>query len=208
MGLLNHSDISSLGQYSASSPLKILTSACLSGEMCGYNGTSYGTFPFIQKLLNLPNVKAERFCPENFSFGTPRELCDIHGGNGYDVLDGKAKVLTDSGADWTEGMIFAAHKMLEVAETFRPDIVVLADFSAACGAQVIFEGQRSKGVYQQSSGVCAAFLDRNGYNFIGHKDLKTISHLLNYLNPEIEIDKALINMNETEEYVDYFGAEK
>ncbi len=46
------------------------------------------------------NVKAVTFCPEDYSFGTPRSLPDIHGGNGFDVLDGKARVLTDKGEDW------------------------------------------------------------------------------------------------------------
>jgi len=53
------------------------------------------------KLLQYENVKIIKFCPEEFSFGTPREMCDIHGGTGYDVLNGKAKVLTETGKDWT-----------------------------------------------------------------------------------------------------------
>jgi uncharacterized protein YbbK (DUF523 family) len=51
-----------------------------------------------------------KFCPEEYSFGSPREMCDIHGGTGMDVLDGKAKVLSDSGIDWSEGMIKASLK--------------------------------------------------------------------------------------------------
>jgi hypothetical protein len=33
------------------------------------------------------------FRPEDFSFGTPRMTPNSHGGNGFDVLDGKARSL-------------------------------------------------------------------------------------------------------------------
>ena len=91
-------------------PLRILMSACLSGITCGYDSTANGEYPTALKILNYDTVKVIKFCPEDFSYGTPREMCDIHGGTGYDVLEGKAKVLTESGKDWTEGMIKASEK--------------------------------------------------------------------------------------------------
>ena len=97
-------------------PLRVLVSACLTGITCGYDGTANGTYPSVLRLLEYNTVKLTRFCPEDHSFGSPREMCDIHGGTGYDVLDGKAKVLTESGIDWTGGMINAAQKMVEVAQ--------------------------------------------------------------------------------------------
>lgn len=72
-------------------PLKILMSACLTGIPCGWDGTAYGEYPSALKLLRYDTVKVVKFCPEEFSFGSPREMCDIHGGTGFDVLDGKAK---------------------------------------------------------------------------------------------------------------------
>lgn len=41
-----------------------------------------------EALLDLPNVRAVDFCPEDDAFGTPCATPDIHGGNGFDVLDG------------------------------------------------------------------------------------------------------------------------
>ena len=38
-------------------PLRILTSACLIGTMCGYDGSSYGNYPAVLKLLNFDNVE-------------------------------------------------------------------------------------------------------------------------------------------------------
>ena len=95
-------------------PLRILVSTCMIGIKCGIDGTAYGEYPSVLKLMNYDNVILISFCPEDFSFGTPREMCDIHGGTGFDVLNGTAKVLTETGKDWTEGMIKASEKMLEV----------------------------------------------------------------------------------------------
>lgn len=38
-------------------------------------------------------VSIASFCLERFLFGTPHEMCDIHGEIGFDVPDGKAKEL-------------------------------------------------------------------------------------------------------------------
>lgn len=81
-------------------PLRILVSACLVGIKCDVDGDNYGEYPSVLKLLKYDNVKLIQFCPEDFSFGTPREMCDIYEGDGFDVLAGKAKVLTASGMDW------------------------------------------------------------------------------------------------------------
>ena len=60
------------------------------------------------------------FCPEDLAFGTPREISDIHGGTGFDVLDGQARVLSESGRDWTAAMLEAAHAMLKVPTFPKP----------------------------------------------------------------------------------------
>ena len=134
--------LNNLRSLTIDNPLRILMSSCLAGTTCGYDGTSYGEYPSALKLLTYDNVKVAKFCPEDFSFGTPREMCDIHGGTGLDVLSGKAKVLTESGVDWTEGMIKASIKMLEFAQTEKIEIAVMMDTSGACGSQVIYDGNR------------------------------------------------------------------
>jgi hypothetical protein len=42
-------------------------------------------------------------------------MSDIHGGNGFDVLEEKAKVISESRKGWTKGMINPSLKMLELA---------------------------------------------------------------------------------------------
>ena len=130
------------------SPLRILVSACLIGVKCGFDGGNYGDYPSVLRLLNYKNVKLIQFCPEDFSFGTPRDMCDIHGGDGFDVLEGRAKVLTSSGTDWTEGMIKASEKMLQVAQDNEIELAIMMDVSAACGNHVIYDGNSDQQMNQ------------------------------------------------------------
>lgn len=140
--MTNKNDILNSRIPTKENPLRILMSACLAGFTCGYDGTANGEYPSTLKLLKYDTVKIIKFCPEEFSFGTPREMCDIHGGTGFDVLNGKAKVLTETGKDRTEGMITASEKMLEVAKKEGIELAVMMDISAACGSQVIYSGNR------------------------------------------------------------------
>src|SRR5436190_646979 len=88
--------------FTTSRPLKVLVSACITGVSCGSDGTSYGApYPQTERLLALPNVVAVPFCPEDLALGTPRDTPDIHGGDGFDVLDGTARVITSTGRDCT-----------------------------------------------------------------------------------------------------------
>ena len=41
----------------ATDPLRILMSACLTGVTCGYDGTANGTYPSALKFLNYDNIK-------------------------------------------------------------------------------------------------------------------------------------------------------
>ncbi len=199
--------LQSLRRPTADNPLRILMSACLAGVECGYDGTANGRYPSALQLLKYDNAKVTRFCPEEFSFGTPREMCDIHGGNGDDVLDGKAKVLTESGLDWTKGMIAAAHKMLEIAKDQNIELAVMMDISAACGSQVIYDGNRfaENKVYQIGVGVCAALLLRNNIQVISQRDFASLEILYAKLDVNHKVDETKIDHHETEWYKEYFG---
>lgn len=187
-------------------PLRILMSACLSGITCGYDSTANGEYPTALKILNFDTVKVIKFCPEEFSYGTPREMSDIHGGNGFDVLEGKAKVLSESGKDWTEGMIKASEKMLAIAKKENIELAVLMDISAACGSQVIYDGNRfsENKVYQIGAGVAAAQLIRNGFKVISQRDYASLEILYSKIDPTHQIDNTKIDHHEIEWYKEYF----
>ena len=205
--MTNPDYLKNLRNPSPEDPMRILMSACLAGVTCGYDGTANGTYPSALKLLEFDTARIIRFCPEEFSFGSPREMCDIHGGTGDDVLDGKAKVLTESGKDWSAGMIAAAQKMLELAQEEHIELAVLMDVSAACGSQVIYNGNRfaENKVYQIGAGVCAALLKRHGFEVISQRDFASLEILYNRLDDHHPIDTTKLDHHEIDWYKAYFN---
>jgi uncharacterized protein YbbK (DUF523 family) len=189
-------------------PLRVLISACLTGITCGFDGSANGEYPSALQILRYDTVRVSTFCPEEFSFGSPREMCDMHGGNGFDVLDGRARLLTESGVDWTDGIIAAAEKMVAVAEHNRIELAVLMDVSAACGSQVIYEGNRfaENKKYQVGAGVCAALLMRRGFKVISQRDFASLELLYSKLDPNHTINPAATDHHEIEWYKTYFGS--
>jgi len=190
----------------ATDPLRILMSACLTGITCGYDGTANGTYPSALKFLNYDNIKLVRFCPEEYSFGTPRAMCDIHGGTGMDVLSGKAKVLTEHGEDWTEGMIQASERMLSLAIQENIEIAILMDISAACGSQVIYNGNRfnEHPSYLIGAGVCAAQLMLNGFKVISQRDFASLEIVYSKIDRKHSVDQTKLDHHEIEWYKNYF----
>jgi uncharacterized protein YbbK (DUF523 family) len=198
--------INALPFFTPTKPIRILVSSCLLGTPCGVEGTSYGDFLWIKKILSLPNVRALTFCPEDFAFGTPRAIPDIHGGNGFAVLEGKARVLTDKGEDWTNGMITAAQTMLKLSLDNSIDLAILMDMSAACGSQVISDGCRrvEHRRYQKGPGVAAALLMRHGIWVVSQRDFRTLERLHHKLNPDHSMDSTAKDHHETDWYRSYF----
>lgn len=181
-------------------------SACLSGITCGWDGTANGEYPSALKVLQYDTVKVFKFCPEEFSFGSPREMCDIHGGTGFDVLDGKAKLLTETGKDWTEGILEASAQMLKIAQHENIELAILMDISAACGSQVIYNGNRfsDNKIYQIGAGVAAALLIRNGYKVISQRDYASLEILYSKIDPSYHIDPTKLDHHEIDWYKEYF----
>jgi uncharacterized protein YbbK (DUF523 family) len=210
MHLPTREELLSLPEPTPSHPLRILLSGCLAGRPCGVDGTSYGEWSLLQKLAQAPNARLIPFCPEDFSFGTPRALCNIHGGDGFDVLDGRARVLTEAGADWTGPMVKAAHRMLELAREHQAHLAILMDMSAACGSQVISDGHRTvtDRKYRQGTGVCAALLLRQGFRVMSQRDFKSLGYLLQRLDPGHVPDSQAVDHHETPWYREYFGGAK
>ena len=193
--------------FTEEDPLRVLVSACLLGVPCGVDGTSYGApFAHTDRLFRLPNVHVVTFCPEDSAFGTPRAIPDIHGGDGFDVLDGRARVLSDEGEDWTQPMIDAAHAMLMKARDSRVRLAVLTDISAACGSQVIYRGARKDGHRQAGRGVCAALLIRHGIRVLSQRDYRTLDRILGKVDPTHQSNPDARDHHETEWYVETFGS--
>jgi uncharacterized protein YbbK (DUF523 family) len=198
---------SKLRAPTAHEPLRLLVSGCLAGRPCGVDGSDYGLNAPLRDLLALPSVSVVSFCPEEFAMGTPRTMPDIHGGDGHDVLDGRARVIDEHGTDLTEKMIAGAKAMLETALAHRVELALLTDMSAACGSQVISLGCRlvEKRRFTASVGVATALLLRNGVSVLSQRDNKTLGKLRALLDPSFTPDPAARDYHEVEWYVATFG---
>lgn len=147
----------------------ILVSACLAGILCKYNGT-YNNVPEIIQLVD--EGRAIPVCPELLGGGgVPREPNEIVGGNGGDVLDGKARVLTPSGLDCTELFVLGARKVLETAKKHNIVEAVLKERSPSCGSILIYDGTFS-GRRIPGSGVTAAILQRAGIKVYSEENFR------------------------------------
>lgn len=144
----------------------ILVSSCLAGLEVRYNGT-HSLNSKLRKLVK--ENKAITICPELLGgFSTPREPAEIIGGDGEDVLDGKAKVTEKSGRDVTEIYIKGAYATLEKAKKINATIVVLKENSPSCGSLMIYNGE-FKGKKIIGNGVTSALLKRNGLQVISEE---------------------------------------
>lgn len=146
----------------------VLVSGCLAGVLCKYNGT-YNNVPEIVSLVE--EGLAITVCPEILGGGSvPREPNETLGGDGHQVLDGKARVMTPSGIDCTEMFIKGALETLRVAREHNIKIAILKERSPSCGSSLVYDGTFS-GRKIAGSGVTAAILLRAGikvyseYNF-------------------------------------------
>jgi uncharacterized protein YbbK (DUF523 family) len=137
-------------------------------------------------------------------------MCDIHGGSGIDVLEGRARVLTSTGKDWTEGMIKASEKMLEIAKRENIELAVMMDISAACGSQVIYDGNRyaENKKYQIGMGVCGAQLTRAGFKIVSQRDFSSLEILYKKIDPDHVMNLEAKDHDEGEWYREYFGNER
>jgi uncharacterized protein YbbK (DUF523 family) len=202
--LLPEATIAAWPDFTPEAPLRILASGCLAGRLCGVDGTSNGEHPTAAAILALPDVRAVDFCPEDFEFGTPRATPNLHGGDGFDALDGRARVLTDEGEDWTDGMVRAARRMLELAQENVVRFALLMDTSAACGSQVIYDGPRHLRVYRAGPGVAAALLIRSGVAVVSQRDFRTLGFVLRRLGRPDLAPAPDKDHHESEWYREYF----
>ena len=187
-----------LREPSPEAPWRVLVSGCLAAWPCGVEGHDYGLGAALSGLLALPTLRALPFCPEQHAMGTPRTMPDIHGGDGVDVLAGRARVLDEHGRDLTEKMIEGARAMLAFALEHDAELAILTDMSAACGTQVISDGCRLVPLrrFQKGVGVAAALLLDAGLTVVSQRDHRTIAALRRRLDPGFEPAPGLLDHHE------------
>jgi uncharacterized protein YbbK (DUF523 family) len=136
-----------------------VVSACLMGCECRYDQKDNWVAD-IEQLVKDGN--AIPVCPEQLGgLPTPRNPAEIVGGDGFDVLDGTAKVIDNQGNDVTEQFLQGARQALRIAQSVGATEAVLKERSPSCGSHMVYDGTFSK-TKRKGVGVTAALFIRNG----------------------------------------------
>jgi uncharacterized protein YbbK (DUF523 family) len=126
------------------------------GVHCRYDAS---TNPSPELLEKIAGGRIVPVCPEQLGgLTTPRPAAHLEGGGGDDVLDGRARVVTDAGVDVSEQYVKGATETLRIARLFGARHAVLKERSPSCGCQRVHRD----GALQAGSGVTAALLRREG----------------------------------------------
>lgn len=135
-----------------------LISACLAGIPCRYDGQAKGRADMTELVKS---GQARTFCPETLGgLKIPRVPSEIVGGDGFDVLDGKAKVMARDGTEVTVQFIKGAEAVLALCRELGAGEVLLKSKSPSCGIGRIYNGTFT-GTLAPGDGVTAALLKRN-----------------------------------------------
>lgn len=140
-----------------------IASSCLAGEKCRYNAEA-AEHPQVKKMYLEGKLKL--VCPEVLGgLSTPRSPSEIVGGDGKDVISGKAKVMAKDGSNVTKEFIDGARKTLDVATQCGAKCAYLKSNSPSCGYGRIYDGSFS-GKLCKGDGVTAVLLNENGIQVI------------------------------------------
>lgn len=137
----------------------ILVSACLAGVKCAWDGENRLN-PEIKKMVD--EGLAVAVCPEVAGGrAVPRTKTEIRGGIGKDVLEGKARVYDEYGADVTQEFLKGAYEALGMVKKFNIKEAILKSKSPSCGIGKIYDGSFN-GRLISGDGVTTALLKNKG----------------------------------------------
>jgi uncharacterized protein YbbK (DUF523 family) len=159
---------------------KVLISACLLGNPVRYNGVA-----LIFEDLTLTHWLSERrlvpICPEVAGgLPVPRPRAEIINGDGSLVLNGRTRVINNSGQDITNCFLAGAHKALELAGIYKIKLAVFKEGSPSCGSGHVYDGSFS-GIKKPGKGVAAALLEKNGIRVFSEREISEAKEYLKTL---------------------------
>lgn len=140
-----------------------IASACLIGKRCRFDGEARED-KVIKKMYE--DGLLVPVCPELYAkLPVPRCPSEITGGDGTDVLNGRARVMGQDGSDRTDEFIKGAQKTLDTAQKHGAQCAYLKSKSPSCGCGRIYDGTFS-GVLRKGDGVASALLKKHGIKVI------------------------------------------
>lgn len=153
----------------------ILVSACLLGENVRYDGGNSLNKELLELLAGKEMVP---ICPEVAGgLPVPRPPVEIVGGDGEDVLAGRASVKAAEGKDLTAAFIEGACKVLEELDLQEIEFAILKSKSPSCGVDRIYNGQFN-GQLRQGPGVTAAYFMSKGIEVYTEEEVDKIKNKL------------------------------
>ncbi len=137
----------------------VVVSACLAGVPCRYDG---GATTDADVAAAVAAGAAVPLCAELLGgLRTPRPTAEIVGGDGDDVLDGRARVVDAGGRDVTPAYVAGALAVADRAVALGASRAILQERSPSCGSGRVYDGTFS-GALVEGVGVTAAALRRRG----------------------------------------------
>lgn len=142
-----------------------IVSACLTGVRCRYDGGHR----LDDKVVAISEKeKLVPLCPEQLGgFPIPRPPAEIVGGDGDDVLDGRARVVDEEGKDITGEFLKGAREFLRITKLVGAKKVIVKEKSPSCGVHKIYRN----GALVSGKGVLTALLLREGIKVISNEEL-------------------------------------
>ena len=149
---------------------KLLISRCLLGHRVRYDGGASG--PYAQLAQWQAEGRVIALCPEVAGgLPTPRAPAEIPGGQGVQVLDGTAPVMTVEGEDVTAAFVSGARQALALVQQHGIGIAILKANSPSCGNVLTYDGSFSA-TKVEGQGVTAALLIRAGVQVFSELQLE------------------------------------
>ena len=148
--------------------MKFLISPCLIGIKTRWNETC----DEIEELTDLVRSgQAVFMCPEQIGgLPTPREPSETEPGKtAKDVLDGRAKVFTDTGKDVTREFVVGAERILEFCQEMGVEVAILKAHSPSCGSVKTYDGTFTETIIP-GKGIAAELLEQNGIKVYNEKN--------------------------------------
>ena len=106
---------------------KVAASACLLGYCCRYDGRTSPSEALVTRAVKEAMLP---ICPEELGgLPTPRTPCELHGGDGFDVLEGRARVVDLEGNDVTRAFLRGAFAALKRIKENKIELCFLKDKS-------------------------------------------------------------------------------
>ncbi|WP_028452335.1 DUF523 domain-containing protein [Chitinilyticum aquatile] len=151
----------------------LLMSACLCGQAVRYDATGK-PLPAEWAARLSARFAIVPVCPEMAGgLPAPRAPCEIRGGDGYDVLAGRAEVMTAAGDNLSLPFCRGATRAADLAREHDCHVALLKANSPSCGSGTIYSGDFD-GRHKNGDGVCAAALRRAGLAVFSELELEQL----------------------------------